>query len=1071
MNESSYPSKICRPILADVLFRERLFKKLDTLKKQSVVWVSGPGGAGKTTLLNSYAENRDLPCLWYQLDSSDQDLATFFYYLGLAGKKASTIHKGDYPALTAEYRLGIREFSRNFFSELFQRLEPNSLLVFDNCQDVGEKAILFNAILAALSRMPQGMNIVFISRNEPVSTFSRLKANRRMSLLNWPDLRLTSEEFAEIAVKQGITYPRDQLNELHKLIDGWAAGLTLMLVPNGNGLLVKSPQKRLRSQSKHNIFEYFAEEIFAQLDVNTREFLVRSSLMPFLDEDLVAVISDNRRAFTLLNRLYRSNIYISQLSSSPPVYQYHQLFKEFLKDRCTKMLSQEEITALQRAAAYQLRAKGQVIEAAELLIEAKDWRDLVTLIDAQAQSLFLQGQYQTLAHWLQYIPGPMKKTEPWLLYWSGMCLMLQNPEAGRKFFDQALAGFEARKDITGIYLAASGLGECLGYGFNSFIRYDQWIKQLGTLYTTYPEFPSKEVEARVTISMLNALSLRQPSYSGFRSWRKRAYSLLETENEIQTELKIQLLIPLTMNRLFSGNLIEANQLIKFYRRLAKGKDVPTLALLTLKNFEGHYYWQTGNSSKCCATVDFALDLARKSGIQVLTHLLLLNGATGALTGAKLKQAETYLNQVEPALARAGAYVTLIFHLAKIWKYLLTHEAALALYHAEKARRYAEIAGNPESTAFAHLGNALALHAAGRYEEADQELTISMNLSLKAAAKQVTFACLLTQAEFSIENDNKEAACNYLKDGLTLGRENAYSNFYCWRPQAMGKLCEFALREGIETKYTQELIRRRRLIPSGPPASLQSWPWTIRIFTFGKFEIFHDDRPLQSKGKTQQKPLALFKLLISQGGVGVPQSRLADILWPDADGDIQLQTFNTTLHRLRKLLGEKDILILSSGELTLNNRLCWVDTWSFECHVNRIAKAVTESTLDPQSVHSAIRVTDLYQGPFLATEQEGWVIPLREKLYNKMVQTIERLGQYYYHHAHWEQAIEWYRKGINIDPAVELFYHQLMLCYHRQKRKAEALQTYNQCCTVLEASMGIGPSQPMQTLYEELCGKT
>lgn len=102
----------------------------------------------------------------------------------LAGKKATTLYKGDYPAFTADYLFGIKEFSRNFFSELFQHLDPNNLLAFDDCQDVEEKAELFNALLAALSRLPQGMNIVFISRNKPTSTFSRLKANRGISFLN-----------------------------------------------------------------------------------------------------------------------------------------------------------------------------------------------------------------------------------------------------------------------------------------------------------------------------------------------------------------------------------------------------------------------------------------------------------------------------------------------------------------------------------------------------------------------------------------------------------------------------------------------------------------------------------------------------------------------------------------------------------------------------------------------------------------------------------------------------------------------------------------------------------------------
>ena len=1069
MNKSYYPSKICRPILPNILFRQRLFTKIDALRKQNVVWVSGPGGAGKTTLLNSYAAARNLPCLWYHLDSSDEDLATFFHYLAMAGKKATALHKGEYPVLTPEYLFGIEEFSRNFFSEIFQHLEPDSLLVFDNCQDVGDSAEIFKAILAGLTRMPQGMNIVFISRNEPVATFSRLRANRGMSLLNWSDLRLTYEEFSQIAEEQHIAYSKNQLRDLYELIDGWAAGIALMATPYDR--LVKSPKIQLRTQSIQNIFEYFAEEVLGQLDSNSCEFLIKSSLLPYLDKELLECIGDSSQVLTLLNQLYLSNIYITQLSNSPPVYQYHQLFQEFLRDQCSKILSGEEIAKFRSSAALQLIAKSQILEAAQLLIAAEDWMNLGLLIISQATTLFQNGQFQTLAYWLRNIPEPAIKNEPWLLYWSGMCLMLENPEAGRKHFKQSLNGFKERKDATGIYLAASGLGDCLAYEFNSFVEYDQWIEQLTALHAAYPEFPSREIEARVTVSMLSGLTLRKPSHSEFPSWRQRAHSLLQSKDGIQGELKLQLLMPLIMNRLFSGDLIEAKHLIGSYQRLAEAKGMPALALLTLKNFEGHYRWKNGDFVECHAVVKEALKFADESGIHVLSLMLLINGASGALCAADLTLADFYLDKIEPALGRAGAYVTLTFHLVKIWKHLLAEETAKALFHAEHAQSYADQAGNPESTAYAHYGFALALHGAGRYDEAALQLDFSKSLGTEAKARHMIFACLLAQAEFAFTSDDKIAACKYLREGLAIGRANAYTNLYGWRPKVMSKLCQLALREGIETRYTQELIRRRRLLPDNPPIFLLKWPWKLRIFTFGNFQILGDDKPLRANIKSQQKPLALLKSLISFGAIGVSQSTLEDALWPDSDGDMQLQIFNTTLHRLRKLLGDKDLLILGGGELTLNNKLCWLDLWSFKRHAEKALQGVKDGALNPQHNKSAERITELYQGPFLAAEQESWAIPMREKLYNTMVLTIERLGQYYFQNSQWEQAIEWYRRGIHIDPQVELFYHQLMLCYLIQDRKAEALQIYSQCHTVLKATMGIRPSQSMQELHKKVNGTT
>ena len=74
------PARIAKftPPNADGLFvRERLFALLDQARCQPAAWISGPAGAGKTSLLASYLKIRKLPCLWYQVDAGDADLATF----------------------------------------------------------------------------------------------------------------------------------------------------------------------------------------------------------------------------------------------------------------------------------------------------------------------------------------------------------------------------------------------------------------------------------------------------------------------------------------------------------------------------------------------------------------------------------------------------------------------------------------------------------------------------------------------------------------------------------------------------------------------------------------------------------------------------------------------------------------------------------------------------------------------------------------------------------------------------------------------------------------------------------
>jgi len=117
-------AKVIRPILRRVFPRERLFKWFDGMRERPAIWVSGPPGCGKTTLVNSYLEARKIHCLWYQVEEGDTDVATFFYYLGQAERKAGGKKREPLPLLTSEYLPGLPTVTVRYFGSLYTRLKP-----------------------------------------------------------------------------------------------------------------------------------------------------------------------------------------------------------------------------------------------------------------------------------------------------------------------------------------------------------------------------------------------------------------------------------------------------------------------------------------------------------------------------------------------------------------------------------------------------------------------------------------------------------------------------------------------------------------------------------------------------------------------------------------------------------------------------------------------------------------------------------------------------------------------------------------------------------------------------------
>lgn len=149
-------AKITSPgLLPDICLRKSLFNKLDQASnRHSGTWIESPGGAGKTTLAASYIRERQIPCLWYQVDSEDGEMARFFMHLTLAVSELSPASAKSMPRFAPEYLLNVVSFARHYFRSLFASCKEPFALVFDNCHEVDSDSILFECMHICLEQMP-----------------------------------------------------------------------------------------------------------------------------------------------------------------------------------------------------------------------------------------------------------------------------------------------------------------------------------------------------------------------------------------------------------------------------------------------------------------------------------------------------------------------------------------------------------------------------------------------------------------------------------------------------------------------------------------------------------------------------------------------------------------------------------------------------------------------------------------------------------------------------------------------------------------------------------------------------
>jgi DNA-binding SARP family transcriptional activator len=240
---------------------------------------------------------------------------------------------------------------------------------------------------------------------------------------------------------------------------------------------------------------------------------------------------------------------------------------------------------------------------------------------------------------------------------------------------------------------------------------------------------------------------------------------------------------------------------------------------------------------------------------------------------------------------------------------------------------------------------------------------------------------------------------------------------------------------------------------------------VRIRTLGGFEVWLDGAAFASGVKPQRRPLDLLKLLVLAGTEPVGAGEIADKLWPDSDGDTARNCLQVAVHRLRKLLGHDEAVVVHDRKLQLDRSLCWVDLWVFEREVAYVSGLSVGS---PQYAVRASAALQLYRGHLFAHEtDQAWMLAPREQMRGTWLALLRNLGRHYEMTGDWDAALRLYLRAIELDPLAEEMYRRTILCQHTMGRNNEAVQTYHNCRRQLAAALGASPSAETERLYRVL----
>ncbi|MEO8009315.1 MAG: bacterial transcriptional activator domain-containing protein, partial [Betaproteobacteria bacterium] len=618
-------------------------------------------------------------------------------------------------------------------------------------------------------------------------------------------------------------------------------------------------------------------------------------------------------------------------------------------------------------------------------------------------------------------------------------------------------------DLCQVQSAAALIGTYMAE-YTHFQPLDRWIAVLVNKIPSEILLRDAKIELSVQSALLIALAFRQPGSPRMAHCVERVFELIQSDIDIN--LRTCAATYLLRYGATTGPLDVSKRSLLELDPLLKRAGVTPYNAASGFAAASWIHCLCRNRSACIETSAHAQHIAEEHGLTSTAKIALINRMWLALFEFDVTESRDLLARVEQLVNYAHPFDVATIHGAKAWIALGENRLAEALDYGLKAVGFFDEAGSTMHRINFRLGLITIFVSCHQFDSARRRIAEVREI----AGASITFwqrnALLASEASIALEEGNIGVTLEKLRIGLECARQCGDDfSFSNWSRPWLPRLYTEALRAGIEVVFVKRLIRRYEISP--PHSDLELWPWRIKVYALGQFQLLADEQVLSFNRKTPRKPLALLKALVALGGREVTQTKLIDALWPEEDGDGAHQSFTVALHRLRRLLGQHDLIVMRDGKVSLDSDRIWVDAFAFDalcCQANEARLAAQT----PIFFECSSRAINLYRGEFLDGEMDdAWALSTRERRRQQFIELITGLGEYFEQKWLYDDALALYRRGIDIDSLTEIFYVGLMRCHQKTGRTSEALSTYHRLQKEFASSHGTPPSAATEALYRSL----
>ena len=232
---------------------------------------------------------------------------------------------------------------------------------------------------------------------------------------------------------------------------------------------------------------------------------------------------------------------------------------------------------------------------------------------------------------------------------------------------------------------------------------------------------------------------------------------------------------------------------------------------------------------------------------------------------------------------------------------------------------------------------------------------------------------------------------------------------------------------------------------------------LKIQLFGQTHIWIDGREI----KINRRKSRAVVYYLAASTQPIKRGHLIELFWLDLTRKKAQQTLRTTLHGLRKSLGE----YIEAGETMVHlTPGAQVDVRSFEEIMNR-------ADVEPSQLKSGL---DLFQGDFLqdfylpdSAGFEDWVIIQRE-VYRRMAKRgFHLLSKFFESRQNYSDALDAIDRALLIEPLQEDLQREAMRLVYLAGDRPGAIRRYEHLIKLLDEEMGVPPMAETRALYDAI----